>query len=85
MANSKGSPVGCVFVAGAFFLINAVTVSLNLIFGGSIYETRTKYSDYNGASEYTLIGDLRLSFGLLVIALVIYGIHLYRKKMQEEK
>jgi hypothetical protein len=82
MSKSEGSPKGCVLIAGAFFLINAVIVSLNLIFGGNIYETKTKYSDYNGVSEYSLIGDLRFSFGLLVIAFIIYGIHLYRKNTE---
>lgn len=78
-----GSEKGCLLMGIGYFLVNSVIVSITLIFGGDIYEIQYSYDDHMGESEYTILGNLKTSFIILAISVVIYLRYIWKQKQSE--
>lgn len=79
---------GCILLGLIMFLINSVIVSLVLIFGGDIYEKKSYFQSGTGDHiEYTNVENLKISFFILVLAVIIFAYTQWqinkRKKAEE--
>jgi len=74
---------GCLILGGGAFLLSCVGTIFGIIFEGKSY--LDGYSDEDG--EITNFSHLRFTFGLFVVAIIIYAIQKYKsdKRNQDKK
>lgn len=63
------------FLSHCFFLI------VSVLAGDNIYETRYSFTDHSGEREYSIVGDLRIAFVVLIISVLYY---LYMKSKEKK-